>query len=175
MMTRTQGAITAKAAMQLVGVLEHRTMRPPLLDATEDEIALLRADLAESGLLEEPGDEARGVATGPPLSHPHPELGPPPPLPPADCACRARWPGRDGRNMTVFEYAGRLLVVDCGVLFPEDDQPGVDLILPDFDYIRGPPRRHRGGRAHPRTRGPHRRRAVPAARAARTSRWSARG
>src|SRR4051812_24886888 len=38
--------------------------------------------------------------------------------------------------MTVFEYAGRLLVVDCGVLFPESEQPGVDLILPDFDYIR---------------------------------------
>lgn len=38
--------------------------------------------------------------------------------------------------MTVFEHAGRLLVVDCGVLFPEDHQPGVDLILPDFDYIR---------------------------------------
>jgi ribonuclease J len=41
-----------------------------------------------------------------------------------------------GRNMTVFEYDGRLLVVDCGVLFPEDYQPGVDLILPDFDHIR---------------------------------------
>ncbi|HEX2297626.1 MAG TPA: MBL fold metallo-hydrolase, partial [Pseudonocardiaceae bacterium] len=40
-----------------------------------------------------------------------------------------------GRNMTVFEYAGRLLVVDCGVLFPEDDAPGVDLILPDFRAI----------------------------------------
>src|SRR4051812_30405161 len=38
--------------------------------------------------------------------------------------------------MTVFEYDGRLLIVDCGVLFPETDQPGVDLILPDFDYIR---------------------------------------
>jgi ribonuclease J len=37
--------------------------------------------------------------------------------------------------MTVFEHAGRLLVVDCGVLFPEPDQPGVDLILPDFSYI----------------------------------------
>nr|WP_229905265.1 ribonuclease J [Lentzea cavernae] len=37
--------------------------------------------------------------------------------------------------MTVFEHAGRLLVVDCGVLFPEDDQPGVDLILPDFRAI----------------------------------------
>ena len=38
--------------------------------------------------------------------------------------------------MTVFEYDGRLLIVDCGVLFPEDHQPGVDLILPDFDPIR---------------------------------------
>ena len=43
--------------------------------------------------------------------------------------------GEIGRNMTVFEYAGRLLIVDCGVLFPEDSQPGVDLILPDFSYI----------------------------------------
>ncbi|ALG84602.1 ribonuclease J [Gordonia phthalatica] len=40
-----------------------------------------------------------------------------------------------GRNMTVFEYDGKLLIVDCGVLFPEDAQPGVDLILPDFGYI----------------------------------------
>jgi ribonuclease J len=38
--------------------------------------------------------------------------------------------------MTVFEYDGRLLVVDCGVLFPEESHPGVDLILPDFDAIR---------------------------------------
>ena len=38
--------------------------------------------------------------------------------------------------MTVFEYDGRLLIVDCGVLFPEDHHPGVDLILPDFDPIR---------------------------------------
>ena len=37
--------------------------------------------------------------------------------------------------MTVFEHAGRLLIVDCGVLFPEPDQPGIDLILPDFSYI----------------------------------------
>jgi ribonuclease J len=43
--------------------------------------------------------------------------------------------GEVGRNMTVFEYDGRLLIVDCGVLFPEDTQPGVDLILPDFRAI----------------------------------------
>jgi ribonuclease J len=38
--------------------------------------------------------------------------------------------------MTVFEYEGKLLIVDCGVLFPEESQPGIDLILPDFSYIR---------------------------------------
>jgi ribonuclease J len=37
--------------------------------------------------------------------------------------------------MTVFEHDGRLLVVDCGVLFPAEDSPGVDLILPDFRAI----------------------------------------
>ncbi|MCI5826591.1 MAG: ribonuclease J [Arcanobacterium sp.] len=44
--------------------------------------------------------------------------------------------GNIGRNMTVFECNGRLLIVDCGVLFPEETQPGVDLILPDFEYIK---------------------------------------
>jgi len=44
--------------------------------------------------------------------------------------------GDIGRNMTVLEYRGKLLVVDCGVLFPEETQPGVDLILPDFAYIQ---------------------------------------
>ena len=44
--------------------------------------------------------------------------------------------GEIGRNMTVFEYGGKLLVVDCGVLFPEEHQPGVDLILPDFEPIK---------------------------------------
>ena len=43
--------------------------------------------------------------------------------------------GEVGRNMTVFETQGQLLIVDCGVLFPEEDQPGVDLILPDFGPI----------------------------------------
>ncbi len=45
--------------------------------------------------------------------------------------------GEIGRNMTVFEFDGRLLIVDCGVLFPEESQPGVDLILPDFGPIKG--------------------------------------
>ncbi|MCW2749543.1 MAG: dapA [Aeromicrobium sp.] len=52
MMTHTQGAITAKVALQLLGVLEHRTMRAPLPDATDEEVAIVRAGLVASGLLE---------------------------------------------------------------------------------------------------------------------------
>ncbi|NII51077.1 ribonuclease J [Frigoribacterium endophyticum] len=44
--------------------------------------------------------------------------------------------GEIGRNMTIYEIDGKLLVVDCGVLFPEEHQPGVDLILPDFSPLR---------------------------------------
>ncbi|WP_111720779.1 ribonuclease J [Homoserinimonas sp. OAct 916] len=44
--------------------------------------------------------------------------------------------GEIGRNMTTFEIDGKILIVDCGVLFPEEHQPGVDLILPDFSPIR---------------------------------------
>ncbi|QTX05030.1 ribonuclease J [Agromyces archimandritae] len=44
--------------------------------------------------------------------------------------------GEVGRNMTSFEIDGKILIVDCGVLFPEEHQPGVDLILPDFGFLR---------------------------------------
>ncbi len=72
------------------------------------------------------------------MSHPHPELGPPPPLAAGGLRVIALGGlGEIGRNMTVFEHAGRLLIVDCGVLFPEDDQPGIDLILPDFSALAG--------------------------------------
>ncbi|MBU1802960.1 ribonuclease J [Nocardioides sp.] len=71
------------------------------------------------------------------MSHPHPELTAPPVLPPNGLrVIPLGGLGEVGRNMTVFEYDGRLLIVDCGVLFPEDHHPGVDLILPDFAAIR---------------------------------------
>jgi ribonuclease J len=71
------------------------------------------------------------------VSHPHPDLGRPPPLPDGGLRVVALGGiGEIGRNMTVFEHRGRLLIVDCGVLFPETEQPGVDLILPDFSYLR---------------------------------------
>ncbi len=44
--------------------------------------------------------------------------------------------GEVGRNMTVFEIDKKILIIDCGVLFPEEHQPGVDVILPDFGYLR---------------------------------------
>ena len=44
--------------------------------------------------------------------------------------------GDIGRNMTSFEIDGKILLVDCGVLFPEDNHPGVDLLLPAFEIIQ---------------------------------------
>ena len=71
------------------------------------------------------------------MNHPHPNLSTPPAL--VDGGLRIVALGgltEIGRNMTVFEYKSKLLIVDCGVLFPEENQPGIDLILPDFSYIR---------------------------------------
>ena len=45
--------------------------------------------------------------------------------------------GEFGRNMTVFEYCGRILIVDCGILFPDNDMIGVDYIIPDMQYLNG--------------------------------------
>ncbi|GAA2475630.1 ribonuclease J [Terrabacter carboxydivorans] len=70
------------------------------------------------------------------MSHPHPELTTPPALPDNGLRVVALGGlGEVGRNMAVLETKGKLLVIDCGVLFPEDHHPGVDLILPDFSYI----------------------------------------
>ena len=44
--------------------------------------------------------------------------------------------GEIGRNCAVFETEGRLLLLDCGLMFPDLDMPGVDLVLPDFTYLR---------------------------------------
>ncbi|WP_185996295.1 ribonuclease J [Nocardioides campestrisoli] len=71
------------------------------------------------------------------MSHPHPELTTPAPLTPGGLrVIPLGGLGEVGRNMTVFEHEDRLLIVDCGVLFPEENHPGVDLILPDFAPIR---------------------------------------
>ena len=71
------------------------------------------------------------------MNHPHPGLSEPSRL--MDGGVRIVALGglaEIGRNMTVFEYRGKILIVDCGVLFPDESQQGIDLILPDFSYIR---------------------------------------
>ena len=71
------------------------------------------------------------------MNHPHPDLGLPTKLVAGGLRIVALGGlGEIGRNMTVFESDGKLLIVDCVVLFPEENQPGIDLILPDFSYIR---------------------------------------
>jgi ribonuclease J len=77
-------------------------------------------------------DVAQALATGPGPAH-----APPPLIDGGLRVVALGGIGEVGRNMTVFEYGGKLLIVDCGVLFPEDEQPGVDLILPDFRAIEG--------------------------------------
>ncbi|MFC4945528.1 ribonuclease J [Pseudonocardia sp. GCM10023141] len=81
-------------------------------------------------------DQGRPDTPPPPVADPSLPTGPPPALPEGALRIVALGGiGEIGRNMTVFEYEGRLLVVDCGVLFPAEDSPGVDLILPDFRAI----------------------------------------
>ncbi|MEY3447586.1 MAG: hypothetical protein RLZZ14_110 [Actinomycetota bacterium] len=71
------------------------------------------------------------------MNHPHPNLGVPPRL--KDGALRfipLGGLGEVGRNMAAVEYHGKILIIDCGVLFPEENQPGIDLILPDWSSLR---------------------------------------
>jgi ribonuclease J len=71
------------------------------------------------------------------MNHPHPNLGAPPKL--VDGGMRFiafGGLGEVGRNMAALEHCGELLIIDCGVLFPEENQPGIDLILPDWSAIR---------------------------------------
>ncbi|SDQ33484.1 ribonuclease J [Quadrisphaera sp. DSM 44207] len=70
------------------------------------------------------------------MSQSHPELSPPRALAPGALRIVPLGGlGEVGRNMAVLEIDGKLLLIDCGVLFPEENQPGVDLILPDFSHI----------------------------------------
>jgi ribonuclease J len=76
------------------------------------------------------------VSTAGTAGQPHLDLTTPPPLPEGGLRVMALGGlGEIGRNMAVLEFEGKLLVIDCGVLFPEAEQPGVDLILPDFGII----------------------------------------
>ena len=75
--------------------------------------------------------------------------------------------GEIGLNMMLVESGDDLLAVDCGLMFPDDEMPGIDYVIPDFSYLLARREQLPRGRPDPRPRGPHRRAAVPAARARR--------
>ena len=52
--------------------------------------------------------------------------------------------GEVGKNMTALEYGRNILVIDCGIMFPESNMPGIDYIIPDYGYLRGKADRIRG-------------------------------
>ena len=69
--------------------------------------------------------------------------------------------GEIGMNCALYGYgpanARQWLMVDLGVAFAAEDLPGVDLIMPDLDFIEKAKKGSGGHRHHPRARGPHRR------------------
>ena len=71
--------------------------------------------------------------------------------------------GEIGRNCAVLECDGTMVLLDCGLMFPGADMPGIDLVLPDFSYILEHADQVAGGHPDPRPRGPRRRAGVPAA------------
>ena len=62
----------------------------------------------------------------------------------------------DQYEVTVFEYEDSIIVVDCGLTFPEDDMLGIDLVIPDVTYLKRKHRQSQRLRHHPRPRGPYR-------------------
>lgn len=49
-----------------------------------------------------------------------------------------------GRNMTMFEYDGDIIILDMGMMFPEEDMPGIDYIIPNISYLKGKEKNVRG-------------------------------
>ena len=111
--------IAIKAALNLLGH-EVGGLRLPLVEATEDERERVRDCLERLGLLA----ARRGLALGPPAAHTLPRV--------SLRIIPLGGLGEVGKNMTVFEHGGDIVVVDAGLAFPRDEHLGVDLVLPDF-------------------------------------------
>ena len=71
--------------------------------------------------------------------------------------------GEIGRNMTVIETNDDMVVVDCGLMFPDEEMYGVDIVINDFTYVRERARQAAGAARHARARRPHRRHPVSSA------------
>ena len=61
-----------------------------------------------------------------------------------------------GKNMTLLEYQDQILVIDCGMTFPEDEMYGIDIVLPDFSYLADCGQEDKRCDFNTRTRGPYR-------------------
>ena len=139
----TINPIPVKAAVELLG-FPVGDPRLPLVAATEAERPSVRAALERRGLL------ARRM-TDPGVVRVIPLGG----------------IGEIGKNMTVVESAEGIVVIDAGIAFPRDEMLGVDLVLPDFAYLREHADLHPRRDPDARPRGPRRRPAVPDARGGR--------
>ena len=113
----TSSPTCTKAALNLLGH-DVGGVRLPIVEATPAELAEVRAMLERHGLL--PAARRRG----------HDRVS----------ASLRVLPlgglGEIGKNMTVVEYDGRIVVVDVGLRFPTPEMVGIDLVLPDFSYLR---------------------------------------
>ena len=160
-MTTAQGAMMAKAALELHGRAAQPHVRLPLVPADD-------ASSSTCATCSQRPDSCHDLEGRHCMSHPHPDLAAPGPLPPrGPPGDPARRPGRGrpqhGRPRVRRPAAHHRLRRAVPRRPPAGRRPDPARLRPD----PGPARRHRGGRAHARPRGPHRRGAVPAARAPR--------
>ena len=128
----------AKAALKELGVIDSAAVRLPLVESPPEHLEKLRAALASLTPSRRPGSRPQTRGPEPPRDH-RPARPRRPTAHPGNALriVALGGLGEVGRNMTVLETQGRLLIIDCGVLFPEDHHPGIDLILPDFEYLDG--------------------------------------